>query len=126
MLPHALDVLKFVRSRFDFVFVSSGVPLEEIRYLVKLNGLPDYFDLVLGTNEKYLSKRDHFKEILQTKKPSLFIFMRDSAEDVIIANQFNAISISLPTNQGEEVLKKTGAKFICSLEESIPIIKKLL
>lgn len=98
LLPYALDILKFVRAKFDFVFVSSGVPLEEIRYLVHFNGLSDYFDLVLGTSKKYLTKRNHFREILNTKKPSLLVFMGDSAEDIKVAKQYRAIAIGLPTN----------------------------
>lgn len=126
LLPYALDILKFVRSRFDFVFISSGVPLEEIRYLVHLNGLSDYFDLVLGTSKKYLSKRNHFREILNTKKPSLLIFMGDSAEDVKVAKEYKAIAIGLPTNQPDLILKNAGADFVCSLKESKSVIKKLL
>ena len=126
LLPHALDILKFVRSQFDFIFVSSGVPLKEIRYLVQLNGLSDYFDLVLGTSNKYLSKRNHFREILNTKKPSLLIFMGDSAEDIKVARSYKAITIGLPTNQPKKVLKNAGTNFVCSLKESKSVIKKLL
>ena len=126
LLPYALDILKFVRSQFDFIFVSSGVPLKEIRYLVHLNGVSEYFDLVLGTSKKYLSKRNHFKEILNTKKPSLLIFIGDSAEDIKVAKQYRAITIGLPINQPNKELKNAGANFVCSLKESKSVIKKLL
>ena len=126
LLPSALDILKFVRLQFDFIFISSGVPLEEIRYLVHLNGISEYFDLVLGTSKKYLSKKNHFREILNTKKPSLLIFMGDSAEDIKVAKRYRAITIGLPTNQPKKVLKNAGTNFVCSLKESKSVIKKLL
>ncbi|OGK20938.1 hypothetical protein A2866_00275 [Candidatus Roizmanbacteria bacterium RIFCSPHIGHO2_01_FULL_39_8] len=126
LLSHALDILRFVQSKFDFVFVSSGVPLEEIKYLVHLNGLSDYFDLVLGTSKKYPTKREHFKEILQAKKPDFWMFMGDSAEDMKLAKEYKAITIGLPTNESEINLKNAGADYVCSLKESKSVIKKLL
>ncbi len=48
LLPHAKEIVTFVRSQFDFVFVSSGITMKEIRYLVKSHSLTKYFDLIRG------------------------------------------------------------------------------
>ena len=45
---HAKEVLTFARKNFNHTFVSSGVPMQEIRYLVNLNSLNSYFNLILG------------------------------------------------------------------------------
>lgn len=67
-LPGALELLKFVRANFDFTFVSSGMTMDEINYLVKVLRLSEYFDLILGTDNVYKSKSDHFRKILADKK----------------------------------------------------------
>lgn len=123
LLPGALDLLQFVRKNFDFVFVSSGVPMEEIKYLVELNGVSKYFDLILGTNEKYPSKRDHFSEIIETKNPKLFIYLADGLYDMKIAKEFDIVSIGVPTNQSEEALLSVGADYVSDLSECGLLIK---
>lgn len=126
-MPYANEFLDFIRSHFDYTFVSSGVPYDEIHYLVKLNGLTPYFDSIYGTNEIYKSKSDHFKEILKDRKPDIFIFTADGAEDMRVAKKFNTTCIGLPTNVSEDLLVKAGANYICKdLKESQIIISKLL
>ena len=112
ILPYALDLLKFARSHFDYLFISSGIPMEELKYLVELNGLSKYFDLILGTNKKYLSKNDHFNQIIRSQKPDLLIFVADSPEDMKIARQANAIPIGIPTNHTAAELLTAGAKYV--------------
>lgn len=126
LLPGALEVLKFVRSHFDFVFVSSGVPTKEIRYLVRLNGVGTYFDLILGTDEKYPSKREHFRKIIEGKTPDLLIYMADGLEDMRVGKEFGAYTIGIPTNHPRLYLRKAGADYICNLNESIEVIKLIL
>ena len=126
LLPHAKEIVQFVRSQFDFVFVSSGITMEEIRYLVKLNSLPKYFDLILGTNDKYPSKREHFREVAKKTNPKLLIFMADGLEDMRIAKEFDIISIGIPTNHSQQALKEAGANYVCNLNESKPLIRTLL
>jgi len=63
LLPGALDLIKFARTNFDRTFISSGVPMEEIKYLAGLNGIADYFDLILGTNDQFPTKNEHFNKI---------------------------------------------------------------
>lgn len=126
LLSHAQDVLAFIRSHFDYTFVSSGVPDEEIKYLVELNQLTKYFNRIYGTSKEYLSKRDHFKTILKNKKPTILIYMADSVEDMKIAREFGAISIGLPTNQSPEVLKNAGATYVSELRDVISLLNKLL
>ncbi len=46
-LPGALDIIKYVRSEFDLLFVSSSMPDSEIKELVEMNGFSGYFDFVL-------------------------------------------------------------------------------
>lgn len=119
ILPHALDLLKFTRSQFDYLFISSGIPTAELKYLVELNGLSKYFDLILGTNEKYKSKTDHFIEIIQNQKPDLLIFVADSPEDMKVSKQANAIPIGIPTNHTASELLDAGAMYVCDLNEVI-------
>lgn len=126
ILPYSLDLLKFARSHFDYLFISSGIPREELKYLVELNGLSKYFNLILGTNKKYKSKTDHFIEIIQTQKPDLLIFVADSAEDMKVAKQANAISIGIPTNHTESELFTAGAKYVCEIQDAVGIIDKLI
>lgn len=126
LLPGASDLLQYARSHFDYTFVSSGVPMLEIEYLVDLNGLTKYFDKILGTNEKYPSKREHFQEILSTQKPDNLIFIADGTEDMKVAKEFGAITIGIPTNHSEGELSNAGARYTCDLSQAVPIIQKLL
>lgn len=126
LVPHALELLQFARSQFDYTFVSSGIPMEETRYLVNLNGISEYFDIVLGTNAIYTSKRDHFQEVIAKQKPDLFVFMADGLEDMKVAKEFSVISIGIPTNHSEEELCGAGATKVCTLSESIEFIRKLI
>lgn len=126
LLPQALAVLKFIRSHFDYFFVSSGVPMEEINYLARLNGVAKYFDLILGTNDQYRTKRDHLKEVITKKKPQLAIFMADGLSDMRIAKEFNIISIGIPSNHPKEELIKAGATYISDLSGAISLIQKIL
>lgn len=126
LLPGALDLLRFVRSNFDHTFVSSGVPMEEIKYLIKLNGIFEYFDLILGTSNEYPSKTEHFKKIISKWNPEKIIFVADSPEDMRIAEKANAIPIGIPTNNTSQELKKAGARTTCNLQDAISAIKKLI
>lgn len=125
-LPGAVDVLKFVRANFDFVFVSSGVPLQEIRYLVNLSGLSGYFDLVLGTSKKYPTKKEHFNQIIKSKKPDLLVYLADGITDMQISKELGIISIGIPTNRPAKELKEAGADYICNLSEVPALVKKIL
>lgn len=123
----ALEILKFVRESFDITFVSSGVPMEEINYLARLNGVSKYFDLILGTDKKYPSKASHFQKILSTYSPNLLIYLADGLEDMIIAKKFGVTSIGLSTNHTAIELKAKGADYVCSnLLDVLDTCKKLI
>lgn len=126
LLDHVLDILKFTRSKFDFMFVSSGIPANEIEYLIEQNKISKYFDKVLGTNSKYLTKKDHFDEIREQKKPSLFVFVGDSEEDMRKAKEGGLIAVGLTTNHPAEKLKAAGADYACGLEECEFVISEIL
>lgn len=126
LLPGALDLLKFARSNFDHTFVSSGVPMEEIRYLVKLTNIAEYFDLILGTNNKYPSKIEHFEKVVSVWNPDKMFFVADGTKDMKIAKEANAIPIGIPTNRTAEELRQAGAMVTCNLQDTIPEIKALL
>lgn len=112
VLPGAKELLEYARAHFDYMFISSGVPMEEIQYLVNLNGLSQYFDVVLGTDQKYISKREHFKKIITEQKPDNIIFVADSSEDMTVAKMFpNTTAIGVLTNHLEQELKEAGADF---------------
>lgn len=125
LLPHALETLKFVRKNFNYVFVSSGVPMEEIHYLVDLNGVSDYFNLVLGTNQEYKSKHDHFRYVISLTHPQTLIYLADGLEDMKVTKEFDAISIGLPTNHSRENLQRAGARYICELSKVVKLLQKI-
>lgn len=126
LLPHINEVLGYSQNNFDFVFIASGVPEKEIKYLVDLNKINRYFDIVLGTNDVYKSKKDHLDEIRKTKNPSLLIFVGDSAEDMRVAKLSGAIAVGLITNHPSEKLKEAGADYACSLEDVQSTLKKII
>lgn len=126
LLPGALELLKFAKSNFDHTFVSSGVPMEEIQYLVKLNGVLNYFDLILGTNEEFSTKSTHFKEIQSKWDSTTIIFVADSPEDMKVAKEAGAIPIGVLTNHRKEELIRAGASKACNLSDAVSSIKKLL
>lgn len=124
LLPGALELLQYARNHFDFMFVSSGVPMLEIQYLTNLTKVSEYFDFILGTNEKYISKEDHFKEIIENKKPDLTVFVADGIEDMRVAKKFDLISIGIPTNNSRDDLFDAGATYICNLSEVCSLIEE--
>ncbi len=125
LLPGALELIKFARSNFDKTFISSGVPMEEIRYLTKLNGIADYFDLILGTNKQFPTKYDHFAEIRKKWPLSKLLFVADGLTDMKISKESGAVPIGLPTNHSKRELLNAGAAAVCPLPEAINIIKRL-
>lgn len=126
LLPGALELLEFARSNFDRTFISSGVPMEEIKYLAKLNNTSRYFDLILGTNNEYPSKIEHFERVISEWKPEKIIFVADGIEDMKIAKKANAIPIGVLTNHTEQKLKQAGARITCNLQDVISVIKTLI
>lgn len=124
LLPGALELLEYARENFYFTFVSSGIPIDEIRYLVELNGVSKYFNLVLGTNNEFRSKYDHFRKIASEQNPKEIIFIADSKEDMKVAKEFNAVSIGVLTNSPREELEKAGAAYTAKdLFEALEILK---
>lgn len=124
LLPGALELLQYVRSHFDYTFVSSGIPEGEIQYLVNLNKLGDYFDSVFGTSKEYPTKREHFKKIIEEQEPKTIVWVADSQEDMRIGRQFGAVCIGVLTNHSKTELLNSGAKHAVKLNEVINIIKK--
>ena len=126
-LPGALEMLKFARENFDYCFVSSGVPMAEIKYLLDLLDVSKYYDSILGTDNIYKSKADHFRKILGGKHYDPLIFIADGIEDMKVAKEFNAKTIGVTTNHTGKELKKAGATITCETPlEAIPLIKSFL
>jgi phosphoglycolate phosphatase-like HAD superfamily hydrolase len=123
LLPDALVLLKFARSNFDYTFISSGMPMEQIKFLAKINNVSEYFDLILGTNNEFTSKTEHFKKITSQWKPDKIIFVADSAEDMRVAKNASAIPLGVLTNHTEQELKEAGASATCNLQDAISTIK---
>lgn len=126
LLPHAREILDFVRANFEFVFVSSGVPMEEIQYLVRLNGVSRYFNVIYGTNNQYRSKHDHFRQVIKNTKPQMMVYLADGLEDMKVAKEFGIISIGLPTNHPEESLRAAGATHVCNHNNVISLVQKIM
>lgn len=126
LLPGALDLIKFAKANFDHTFISSGVPMEEIKYLTKLNGVADYFDLVLGTNKQFPTKYAHFAEIRKKWSPSKLLFVADGLTDMKISKENGAVPIGLPTNHSKQELLNAGAAVVIPLPEAIAAISRLL
>jgi phosphoglycolate phosphatase-like HAD superfamily hydrolase len=124
LLSGALKLIKYARSHFNFTFISSGVPMEELHYLTNLNGVSGYFDLILGTNEIYTSKHVHFSKIIREQKSRSIVFVADGLEDMRVAKEFGAMSIGISTNLSKASLKSVGANKTCSdLYEALLILK---
>jgi len=126
LLPGALELLKFARSNFDHTFISTGMPTERINFLVKLNHVSEYFDLILGTDDEFPSKTEHFKKAVSEWNPDEIIFVADSAEDMKIAKKANAIPIGILTNRTKRELIKGGAETTCHLQDAVSVIKKFM
>jgi len=122
----ALELLKFCRSNFDVVFCSSGVPEKELKYLVKLTKADKYFDRIYGSSNKYKSKEDHFKEILNEFKPGLIVFVGDGFEDMWVGRKYGAITIGVTSHQSKKKLIQAGANYTSSTKEVIKILKSKL
>lgn len=126
LLPGALELLNFARKSFDHTFISSGVPMEEINYLVSLNSLKEYFDLTLGTSEKFSTKKEHFKEVKSEWNPETIIFVADSPEDMKIAKKNGAVPLGVLTNHTKKELMRAGAWEVCDLSNAVSLIRNLL
>lgn len=126
LLPGSLELLEFARFNFNHTFVSSGMPMEEIQFLTRINGVSEYFDSIWGTNNKFPSKVEHFKTIISQWGPDKIIFTADSAEDMRIAKEAKAIPIGILTNNSQEKLKNAGAERTCTLQDAITAIKSLI
>lgn len=125
LLPGALDLIKFAKSNFDKLFISSGVPMKEIKYLAKLNGIADCFDLILGTDDQFPTKFDHFYEIKTKWMPQNVVFVADGLSDMKIAKKSGAIPIGITTNHLKQELIDAGAAAACALSDAISAIRQL-
>lgn len=78
----------------------------------------------MGTNDLLKSKVEHFRKIVDEKKPALLVFAGDAAQDMMVAKEFGAKAIRVLTNRPKEELEKTGATVTCvNPLEAIPLIK---
>lgn len=100
--------------------------MEEIKYLVKLNGVLRFFDIVLGTDDKFRSKRDHFNLVIKAQRPQLMFYVADGLEDMKVVQEFGVVSIGLPTNHSQESLREAGAKYVCDLQEVNGIVSEII
>ena len=126
LLPEAKEMLSFARGNFDYVFVSSGVPMKEIQYLVKLNGVNDFFDKTYGTDKYFASKEDHFKEIVQKYSVNSIVFVADGPEDMRVGKKFDAFNIGVLSNHSQSELLNSGANEVCGAMDVISVIKRWL
>lgn len=125
-LPGAVDLLKFCRTHFDKVYVTSGVPQKEINHLVKKINATKYFDRVFGTDTRYPSKLAMFEEIDHEDKPAIMFFVTDSELDLKTAREMGIISIGVPTNRSAKKLKSAGANFVAELKKCPEIMEKVI
>lgn len=125
-LPGSLELLQFARRNFDYTFVSSSVPMTEIKYLIEICGVNRYFDLVLGTNEKFPSKVEHFEEVKRRWNPEKIIFVADSPMDMKIAKEAGAVPIGILTNHPKSALISSGAIDTIKLPTTVSTLEKLL
>ena len=127
LLTGAEKLLKFIRTSYASSFVSSGVPMDELQYLIHHTGISHYFDLVLGTNQIYTSKVDHFKKVIQKYKPNRIVFVADSPEDMMVAKKNpSTIAIGVLTNHTYSDLKEAGADYIVDdLFQTLSVLKEL-
>lgn len=125
-LRGALELLEFSRRNFDKTFISSGVPNEEVKYLIDLKDIGKYFDEIFGTSERFRSKEDHFKQLVDEYNPELIVFVGDGLEDMRVGKKFNAITIGIPSHQTKEKLIEAGAKYVLPTSEIIDLLKTIL
>lgn len=125
LLPGARELLEYAKNNYGFLFVSSGMTMEEIKYLADLNGTSSYFDLILGTNELYKSKRDHYRKIIKEENPESIVFIADSVEDMRITKEFlNTTAIGVLTNSSKKELIEAGANLAAKdLHEVLNLLK---
>lgn len=126
LLPHIEEVLSFSKNNFDFTFVASGVPEEELKYLIEISSVGKYFDSVLGTNKVYKNKKVQFDEVKKDTNPRIMLFVGDSVEDMKMAKWSDIIAIGLTTNHSGEKLESAGADFVCGLENLQSTIKEVI
>ena len=125
LLPYASENLQYAKANFDYMFISSGVPMDEINELATLNGVADYFDVVLGTSSEYPSKREHFRKIIGEKKPEQMVFLADGLEDMRAAREFEVTAIGVTTNRQENELWEAGATYVTDLAGVVNVLKSL-
>ena len=125
LLDGALELLRFCKENFDHTFISSGITMEEIKYLVELNGLSNYFDLILGTDLRFISKNEHFNEVGKIWRPDEVFFIADGLEDMRIAKKFGFYSIGITSNHSQKDLKDAGAsETVDTLFQTLTLIKE--
>lgn len=124
LLPGAEKLLQYAQNHFELLFVSSGISMDEIKYLVNLNGLSNYFNLILGTDNQYPSKREHFQKIILDHHPDNIVFVADGPEDMRIAKEFTCVtSVGVTSNHTEKELSAVGADHVVS---NLPQVHSLL
>ena len=125
LIQESVEAAKYLKNKFDLSFVSSGIPYDEIQYLITNYLLDEYFDVIFGTNHKYKSKEDHFKEILSLNHMDFGVFIGDGLEDMRIAQKFNFVAIGLPVHHTSKELIDAGANIISNYDTLKSIYSKI-
>jgi phosphoglycolate phosphatase-like HAD superfamily hydrolase len=124
LIPETAQAAQDLNKEFDLSFVSSGVPHEELEHLMTALGLDRHFDRILGMNDAFESKVDHFNLITEATAPTQGIFIGDGLEDMRVARQFGFFAIALPTNHPPTRLREAGADVVCELPDLQQVIRR--
>ena len=129
LMPGAIDLLEYVKSNYDFSFVSTGIPTNEAKHLIETNGLSKYFDLILGTGlgykskDRHESKRSHLQKVISQKKPDTIVYIADGLEDMKIAKEFSVRSMGVTSNHSKQELLDSGA---CEIADDLYQVVSLI
>ena len=126
LVPNILDFLKFCSNKFDFFFVCSGVPNNELKQALKIKNIYKYFDYIQGTTKMYRNKEDILNKILNMCKPKLAFFLGDHPIDMKAASKVKMIGIGLLTTNSSEDLLRAGATYTTTPDKILSLIKDLL
>lgn len=118
-------VLAYSRDHFDFCFVSTGMPQDEVSMLVHMYDIESFFDEILGTGNQYLSKLQHFHHIQTNKKPTGWVFVADGVEDMKIAKMFGGIAVGVEGLFSVDALARSGADMVCARENLLKTLQEV-
>ena len=115
--PYVSGVLEFIQksAKKYKLFISTGTPTDEIKYILDKRGISKYFMEIYGSPEE---KSVHLSKIIDNYNyyPNELVFYGDASTDIYAAEKTNIPFVLIKNNFNEQIVKSFKGKIISNFK----------